>query len=707
MAAELAVQPRFSSIEEMIVASAEGVRPPEQLNVWEAAERYHIVRMPGAHTGPFSNEKTPYNREPMEVLTSLEYTGMVLVAPARTGKSALAINWLTHTAICDPASMLFTHMSQSTARDWSVEDLGRAIKYSPELRKRLTPGRQNDNIYDKSFLSGMRLQIRWPSSKELSGKTIPRGWIFDYDRIPDDVDGEGGAFDMLRKRGTTFGRFAMFGAESSPGREIEDPKAMPRTPHEAPPVKGIIGLYNRGDRRRWNWKCPQCKQAFEPSFKLMKWPDSADLMESAEQAYMMCPHDGFPMEFSMREELNAGGRWVKDGYLWLPEQDRMELLSGFGPVRSDIASFWLKGPAAAFQTWEKLVFNYLKAVEAFEATGDEEGLKTTTNLDQGEPYTPKSRISERVPEELKRRAEEWGSMQELPTVPEDVRFLIATVDVQKRCFVVQVHGVTSTSDIVVVDGFKIRKSPGRHDKDGDPEPIDPASFVEDWDALKSEVIERTYVLADGSGRHMSVMMTACDSGGEDGVTINAYNFWRKLRMEPEGFHRRFALVKGEPSKTAPAVALRYPDSSRKDRHSGARGDVPVLFMNSTTLKDQASNLLGRTEPGGGMIRFPKWMPDWFYSQLTAEVRVRDRWENPRQKRNEAWDLLYYAIGVLHRRPDSAPFPTMNLEVVDWSNPPPWASDWDANVHVFHPETGPTFIPASPSKRIEDIAKDLA
>jgi phage terminase large subunit GpA-like protein len=46
-------------------------------------------------------------------------------------------------------------------------------------------------------------------------------------------------------------------------------------------------------------------------------------------------------------------------------------------------------------------------------------------------------------------------------VPEPVRFLIATVDVQKRSFVVQVHGFGPGGDMWIIDAFKIRHSPSR------------------------------------------------------------------------------------------------------------------------------------------------------------------------------------------------------------------------------------------------------
>jgi phage terminase large subunit GpA-like protein len=158
----------------MVVASAEAVRPPERLTVSQAAEKYHIVNNPGTHVGPFSLERTPYLVEPMDELQSLDFTGEISPAPParQIGHGAELAG--AYTAICDPADMMFVNMTQNTARDWSQGDLARMMRYSPEVRKRLVPGRQNDNVHDKRFLSGMRLLIKWPTISELSGKTIPR-----------------------------------------------------------------------------------------------------------------------------------------------------------------------------------------------------------------------------------------------------------------------------------------------------------------------------------------------------------------------------------------------------------------------------------------------------------------------------------------------------------------------------------------------------
>ena len=73
------------------------------------------------------------------------------------------------------------------------------------------------------------------------------------------------------KRRDTSGTWTV--AEASPGFPILDETWTPKTPHEAPPCEGILGLYNTGTRARWYWTCPHCAGVFEPTFDRMKYPD--------------------------------------------------------------------------------------------------------------------------------------------------------------------------------------------------------------------------------------------------------------------------------------------------------------------------------------------------------------------------------------------------------------------------------------------------
>ncbi|MGN5375813.1 terminase gpA endonuclease subunit [Sphingomonas hankookensis] len=704
----------FASLQQMVLASAEAVRPPERIDVPTAAERYHIVKTAGQHAGPFSLAKTPYLREPMEVLTSLDYTGMIFAGPARTGKSAMFINWLCHTAITDPSDMMLVHMSRQNAREWSMGDLAKAIRNSPELKKRLLPGKQNDNVFDKAFLSGMRMSITWPTIENLSGKTIRYCWIMDSDRIkPQLIDNEAHVYDATKKRTGTFKRFGMTVAEASPGFPVKDAKWIPNAaePHEAPPCEGILSLYNRGDRRRWFWQCVFCGGTFEPRFNLLRWPDSTDLMESAEQVHMACPHcfehNKDPLTFSMLPELNGNGRWIKEGQVWLPDGQIVGTAR-----RSDIASFWMFGPAAGLASdWKHLVLTYLRACEDYEKTGNDANLMTTVTVDQGEAYVPPSLQGGLLPDVLKARAEDWGGHDANgdPYIPAklmaDGGFLISAIDVQaggRPSFVVHTFAVSKGFDIWHVDMRKIVKSERIDETTPNQERhgLDPAAYPEDWDVLIKQVMERTYPLSDGTGRRMAVKMTVCDSGGKDGVTRNAYEFYRRLKAQ--GLHKRFHLVKGSPSRTETAtIRLTMPDSQHKDKFSIARGDVPVWLVNSNIVKDAADAKLRRAEPGG-MIHFPVWAQNWLYSQLTTEVRLPEGWKNPNDKRNEAWDLLVYCIAACDH-------PDIQIRFLNWDNPPSWAAPLDHNDFIVSGDVQPFKVEfaTKPKRSLAELAASLA
>jgi phage terminase large subunit GpA-like protein len=709
------------TIESLIVEAAAAARPPERLSVAEAAEKYRDINNPGSYVGKWDNGTTPYLIEPMNELQSLHYDGMIFAGPAQCGKTDMALNWIGYSAVCDPADMMVIQTSNVTARDFSMRRIDRLHRHSKKIGVKLVPGKGSDNTFDKHYRSGMLLTLSWPTINELSGKPIPRLWLTDYDRMPEDVDGEGNAFDLARKRATTFRRYAMCAAESSPGYAVDNPKWTRKTRHEAPPTRGILSLFNRGDRRRWYWQCVECSNAFEPSFELLEYPETEDKMEAAEAAVLVCPHCNHKYTHNPdpekgqlgKHEMNRRGRWVRDGMTWTPDG----LMVGT-PIRSSIASFWLKGVAAAFSDWKTLVHRYLTAEEEYDATGSEEALKTTVNTDQGEAYTPKSVANDRVPETIKARARDLG----IRVVPAPVRFLIATCDVQKNRFVVQVHGIAANQDVYVIDRFEIKKSK-RIDEDGEHKWVNPGAYPEDWKLVAEEVLQKSYALADGSGRHMAIKLTVCDSGGKAGVTENAYNFVRWLRggddddkeKTPEGdsleegeynwvpgMAGRFLLLKGASAKAAPRVAISHPDSQRKDRNAGARGEIPVMMINTNTVKDMVNNRLDRTDPGGRFV-FPNWLDDNFYIELTVEVKDKAKgWINPRNYRNESWDLLAYCLAATLT-------PLIPLERMDLiGDPPSWADEWDRNDLVFDPVvSAKPFEEKKKRKTLSELAEDLA
>jgi phage terminase large subunit GpA-like protein len=683
----------------LIRNQAEVFRPPERLTVSQAAEEYVYLYNPGAYIGKYKNDQAPYMAEPMNTLASRGQNAVVFVSSAQSGKTqGLILNWLGYTVVVDPMDMMIFCPTQAAARDFSTRRVDRLHRHSKEIGAKLIKRKDADNKFDKQYTTGTMLTLSWPSVTELAGRPVGRIALTDYDRMDDDIEGEGAPFDLASKRTTTFGSFAMTVAESSPSRPIVDAKWIRSTPHEAPPTRGILALYNRGDRRRWLWPCPACGSYFEGTFKLLEWDEMPNVLDTAETVRMVCPFCEEHIHPDQRYEMNLRGKWLKDGQVIEGGE-----IVGDGE-RSNIASFWLNGVAASFITWPRLVNLFIDADREYHRTASEEALKKFFNNDLGEPYLPKSMESERLPEHLKARAEPLGGSQEEPVVPAGVRFLVATVDVQKNSFVVQVHGIGpgEPHDIVIVDRFSIHKS-DRLDEEDEHYHVRPGTYLQDWDKITEKVLNRSYPLADDSGRRMMIKATGCDSGGKAGVTSNAYQFYRKLR--DAGQSGRFHLVKGDSSPTAPRVRISYPDSSRRDTKAAAQGDVPVMMFNPTILKDALSNRLDCITPGKGLIRFPNWLPDWFYAELCAEMRTDKGWQNPPHTRNEGWDLLYYCLGFCVS-------PMIRVEVLNWNTPPSWATPWEdggGNSLVFDPKlTDEAFAgQRKPDYDFKRFAKQLA
>ncbi len=662
------------------------MRPPERLTVTEAAEKYVRLNNPGSYIGPYRSDMAQYMTEPADCLASMQYSAVIFVGSAQSGKTqSLILNWTAYSVKVDPMDMIVYSPTQSAARDFSMRRVGRMHRDSPEIGMMQLRDPNSDNKHDKHYKTGMILNLSWPSVSEFAGRPIGRVALTDYDRMPDDVDGDGNPFDLGSKRTTSFGSFAMTLAESTPSRPVTDPKWFKATAHEAPPCDGILGLYNRGDRRRWYWPCSKCGQYFEGGWKLLEWEGRSTILESAETVIMRCPINGCAIKPDDRRGMQDFGVWLKDGQ----SIDAEGNIVG-NAVRSRVASFWVNGTAANFVTWVQLVTTYLTAMEQFDRTGSEDELKKFFNTDLGEPYIPKSAELERLPENLKSVAEPFpykdasgedrierltstGAALE-PLVPPDVRFLVACVDVQNNMFVVQVHGVGPgiPFDVSVIDRFAIKKS-RRTDTQGDALWVKPGTYAEDWDEITTEVLNRSYQLSDGSTRRMTIRYTVCDSAGQTGATTNAYDYFRRLRSA--GQSARFHLVKGDGNSNRPRTMITYPDSNQRGVKAAARGDVPVMILNSNALKDALVGRLQSVENGKGRFRFGNWLPDWWFAEMCAERRTDSGWERTQQKRNEGFDLSYYAIGALVS-------PLISAEFLNWQLPPNWADVWDKNSLVI-------------------------
>lgn len=646
--------PKFARARDVTRHTAQLVRAPQRVKPSAAAAKYLRTEK-----GPWDPLLAPMMLEPLDLFGSREYQGVVFVGPARSSKTmSLILGGITYIVKCAPGDTLITQMSQDTARDFSRMDLDRAIRHSPDLADAISPRAKDDNTYDKFFRSGIVLKLGWPAVSQLSSKTLRYVLLTDYDRPDnrDNVDGEGPMWDLAFKRIETFMSRGKCFAESSPDAEYLDARWRPSTPHEAPPVRGILELYNRGTRARWFWPCLHCGEHFQaaPGLAGFGLPDRKELEErvltenllamAERYAKVVCTHCGGLHELQNRPEMNSRGRWVHEG----ESIDKSGAISG-ERRGTRIASYWLGGVGATFQRWDSLLLKYFQALHGYLKTGEEQALKFTVNTDQGAAYLPRVAENRRSTDDIQRRVEDWPR----GSVPEGVRFLTAAVDVQASRFVVHVFGWGVGLEGWLIDRFTISSS--KRAEGERTAALDPAAYLEDWELIREQVLDRSY-------GGMQPRLVMCDSGGKAGVTAKAYSFFRWLRRRR--MHQRFRLVKGASRLDVATATLTWPDASdRKDRKQGGRGDVPVWLINTNVLKDAVVGDLARTEIGPGYVHLPKWVDEGFFSELAAETRTDKGWKNPGREANEAFDLHVY---------NRAACKVLKADKIDWANPPRWA-----------------------------------
>ena len=657
--------------------------PPNRMRVSEGAQKL-IIKRPGGGEGAWDPLETAYMVEPVDMLASRVHSAVCFVGPAQTGKTvALGEGWLTHAVTNDPGDMLIVQMTETKAGEYSKQRIGRALRHSPALRALASRSPHADNLFDKQFKNGMWLRLAWPTETNLSSTSYRYVFGTDYDRWPDDIDKAGDGFTLMGKRTTTFLSRGKVAVESSPGRPIKDPNYV-LTGNEAPPVGGILGIYNRSDRRRWHWKCPHCAEWFEakPGLSLFRLPEDEELAESIREididtfarqfARMPCPTCGVVITPDQREGMNRAGIWLPEG-LTIDSRDRR---SG-DPRTSSIAGYWLGGVAATYVTWETLIRKHLQALLDYELTGDEYALQSTANTDQSMPY-----LSRHLREA--QRAASRGDVVEhgLPryVVPDWTRFVLAAVDVQggkNARFVVQVHAIGEHQEQQLIDRYDITESM-REGMGSAFAPLDPASHPEDWDVLTDKVVNATYRTAD-EGREIRVYRSIVDTGGEDGVTNNAYAWVRRLRKA--GLLARVKISKGASTKADWHV--------RETLVGGVqgKGDVTLHLLEPNKFKDMVWAGLQRRVPGPGYYHFPAprhearnpngWLSPAFFDELKAEVRNENgQWEQ-KKKRNEAFDLCYMIRALCTiLGADKKEF---------WTSPPRWALPLGLNSEVFTPE----------------------
>lgn len=426
---------------------------------------------------------------------------------------------------------------------------------------------------------------------------------------------------------------------------------------DAGPDGGIDQVLKDSLLHLWFVRCPHCGHASSPAAEVEEWNkprirwNVADLMPLADEmdrvafldhvaanAMLVCPHDGCGATFnpSQRLDLMASGRWLQPHQEWLPDgtikgEPRVAATMGF-VIHAFMAPF-VKLPETA-RDWAA-------AKLTLDATGVDTHFREVVVKKLGE--TPMGANPEEQIEGWKTVQARLSAHYPIKTVPADVMFLTAFVDVQGDRFEVRVIGWDLGKQSWLIDAYAIKQWPafGKHSAFDN---IDPGNRLTDWDVINEAVIKASYPLQSNPQRveaglpelFLPIAKTVINSAGQPGVTNNARTWTANMLATGQFQTYQIMLMQGAASKTGQFLYGKPKQLNFDDQGLPLASTVFERYPIVHEIKRIIAKRMKIETPGAGRMNLPAQISPRYFQELTAERLVNGEWIAS-ARRNETWD----------------------------------------------------------------------
>lgn len=588
-----------------------GIQPDPKITVTEWAEAHRILSPMGSNeAGPYRVSRTPYWREPMDVLSvHCSVERCTIMKAAQLGATEFGNNWIGYIIDICPAPTMFVAPTEKLCAKISRQRLDPMFADSAVLRGKIHATKARDSsssLLLKTFPGGMLALVgaNAPTGfRSMPARFLMRDEVDDY---PGDVGNEGDPLLLSERATTTY----------PDNRKILD--------ISTPTVEGrsrIDTEFKRGDQRYYHVPCPHCATHQRLEWTNLKFDRTLPPKEAGEGAAFACVECGGVIEEHHKTKMLAGG-------IWIPER----------PERSDYhRSYHISAFYSPWKKWAAIVERFLNA------KGKPAELKTWVNHDLGETWKEKGEAPEW--EVLYRRRESYP----VGKVPVGGLVLTMGVDVQKDRIEAEVvawgapNEGESLGESWSVEYFILPGSPNE-------------SAV--WADL-SDLVRRSFPREGGADLRIS--RVAVDSGGH--WTQNVYRWGRKQSV------RQVMIIKGSGRMSVVLQPPRVVDVKVKGKR--LRRGIKLWMIGVGLVKEDLYGRLHIESPlndgdpfPGGFCHFPEY-PDTFFQQLTAERLVPEvirgyrvyKWKLPMGQANEALDCRVYAMAAA----ESIGIPRMTTE----------------------------------------------
>jgi phage terminase large subunit GpA-like protein len=540
----------------------DGLRPVERITVSEWADKYRLLSsVVSAEAWRYRIARTPYLKKIMDCLSANEpYHKIVVMKGAQVGYTELCCNFIGYCMHINPASLLMVQPTSEMVDLLSKTRIDTLIAECPELTARVSPSKSHDDkntITVKSFPGGVLRLAGANSGAGLRSMAVKNLILDEVDAYPLDVNGEGNPVELAVAHTSTFEGNKKVLMGSTP--TINGISAIEREFFGSEDENGV--MQGATDRNYYHVPCPHCGEKQKLVFEQLKWDEG-----KPETAQYCCIHCDALIDERHKVQMFAAGEWIPQ----CPENANDEVI-GFH-INSLYSPY-------GWKSWKTI------AREWIDAQNVQNKMKVFVNTVLGESWSERGEAPEYM--NLYNRREDY----QVGTVPADVCFLTAGVDVQKDRLEIEIVGWCADKRSYSIDYRVLEGNTALGDV---------------WNKLSRIVDER--FPRDG-GLDMPVRMMCVDSGYN---TTHVYDFCRKYGAD------RVVPIKGRDGLNE-AVSMPKPvDIAR----SGKRiGSVKVRNVGSSFLKMELYSWLRlekeNGEPPPCYCHFPQY-DERYFMELTAE-----------------------------------------------------------------------------------------
>jgi len=576
-------------------------RPPERLTVSQWAERYRIVTE-GPARGSWTNAKTPYLLEPMDLWTDPHVRELYLCFAPQSGKTSLVFNCLGYAIDQDPGPAMYVMPDEKVARRIARRRIIPFFEGTPRLRELMSSRKDDTATFSVKFKNGMDFMMAFAGSPASMASEAVRYMILDeIDKFPSFAGREADPMSLAEARTNTFTYNKKIVVISSPSEEPSPIYQAMRTRCD--------------DVRVLYVTCPICGSEQRMLFENITWPESAEprAVKHRHLAHYSCSACGFKWDDHLRDVAVSRSRWVS-GILDADNAWR-EQQPAFRPVA---VGFVLPSWYSPFVSLSDAAADYL--------WGEEHPKKKISFITQHRAEEYKEVVEKKSEAELleKRTSLNAG------IVPAGAVALTCGIDTQKNGFFFEVDAWIPTEkfgfDCYLVDYGFIAGSA-------------------DMSALEDLLYNGRYPREDSPEEKMPIWRAAIDTGGgESGQedTTRTEEIYDWLRSLPAG---KVFGVKGSSHPMLNKIKTTTIDKMPHSSKPIPRG-LELRIIDTGTFKTILHNRLSRTEGEPRRFFLHADVGLDYVRQLTAEElrsdkRGRQRWFRVRSA-NHYLDCHVYA-----------------------------------------------------------------